>query len=1097
MPKKSVFMFSGQGSHYYGMGRELFAGHAVFRRAIRSLDELFADAGLPGVLDELYRTDRGRADVFDALRFTHPAILMVEFALVETLRSEGIEPDCVLGASLGEFAAAATAGVVGVEQVARSIADQVSLVEGHCPPGGMLAVLGSPDLYERHALASRGLELAAVNTDRHFVVSGTHAALDSVERELSAASVSCLRLGVGFAFHSTMMDSAAPGYRESLSVLEFQRPTVPFVSCDTAGFIDTFEVEHFWKMVRRPIRFRDAVRFLEEQNDDLTYIDLGPSGTLANFARQNLGSESASSAVALIDPFARPGRGLAEALGSRKRSSKPAVGHGQENSMKALIFPGQGSQQRGMGKDLFPKFRDHVAEADEILGYSIARLCTEDPDSRLDQTRYTQPALYVVNALEYLNRATSSEAGTAAGASYLAGHSLGEYNALFAAGAFSFGTGLRLVKRRAELMAEAGNGAMAAVIGLSEKAVRGVLATRNLGEIDLANHNAPDQYIVSGTKAAIQGAQQAFTEAGARAFIPLKVSGAFHSRYMEPARSAFERYLSDFRFEPLRVPVLSNVTGQPHIDAELPRSLAEQLVRPVLWEPSVRYLLAQGVSEFEDAGPGAVLTGLVNKIRSDSRPATNVRSVPQARAKTEPAVRSRAVSDAEKLGSAEFREAHGTRYAYVCGAMYRGIASEDMVIRAGRAGILAFFGTGGLSRDRIEQAISKIRSELPEDRPFGMNLVHNPASPAEEDALVAQFLDHGIHSVEASAFMKVTGALVRYRLTGVRKGDSGEIEIPNRVLAKVSRPEVAEAFLSPAPQRLVERLREQGLITAEEATLAELIPMADDLCVEADSGGHTDGGQLSVMLPSMLRLRDRMHSEQGYETPVRIGAAGGIGTPESVAAAFLYGADFVLTGSINLCTAEAGTSPVVKDMLQRIDIQDTDYAPAGDMFELGAQVQVLKRGVFFPARARKLYELYRRFESLDEIDQDTRAMIENRYFQRTFDEVWRETRKYFEGRDPREVEKAEANPKHKMALVFRWYFGFSQRAAMEGAEDRKVDFQIHCGPSLGAFNQWARSTPWEGWRDRHVDEIGVRLMGEAVTFLRHRTAQLVPMGTAR
>lgn len=583
---------------------------------------------------------------------------------------------------------------------------------------------------------------------------------------------------------------------------------------------------------------------------------------------------------------------------------------------------------------------------------------------------------------------------------------------------------------------------------------------------------------------------------------------------MTASRAQFVRFLDDFAFSPLRIPVISNVTGLPHADDELRAALADQLVRPVLWDRSVRWLLDHGVDEIVEVGPGSVLTGLVQKIRATHTPARPGSNNASARARpgsngagataaASPAKAAHAASarpagravvapgnPAATLGSAAFRAAYGVKLAYVCGAMYRGIASEALVARAAQAGILAFFGTGGLDRARIEQAITRIRADLPDGGPFGLNLVHDPMLPASEDVTVDLALAHGVHNVEASAFMKITSALVRYRLGGLRRSPGGAVLVDNRVMAKLSRPEVAESFLEPAPERLVARLRDEGAITAEQAELSRTVPMADDICVEADSGGHTDAGQPLVLLPAISRLRDRLCAEHGYGEPVRVGAAGGIGTPEAAAAAFLLGADFVLTGSINLCTVESGMSAAVKDMLVQINVQDTDYAPAGDMFELGAQVQVLKRGVFFPARARKLYDLYRRHGSLEEIDADTRTLIENRYFHKSFDAVWEETKAYFATRDAAEIGRAEQSPKHKMALVFRWYFGHSQRAAMDGAEEYRVDFQVHCGPALGAFNQWVKDSDLEGWRARHVDEIGVRLMEETAGYLDRRLAQL-------
>src|SRR5262249_24592935 len=157
-----------------------------------------------------------------------------------------------------------------------------------------------------------------------------------------------------------------------------------------------------------------------------------------------------------------------------------------------------------------------------------------------------------------------------------------------------------------------------------------------------------------------------------------------------------------------------------------------------------------------------------------------------------------------------------------------------------------------------------------------------------------------------------------------------------------------------------------------------------DICVEADSGGHTDGGVAYALMPAMIRLRDEMMAKYHYDKPIRVGAAGGIGTPESAAAAFIMGADFILTGSINQCSVEAGTSDAVKDILQGLNVQDKSYAPAGDMFELGAKVQVVRKGLFFPARANKLYDLYQRFNSIDEIDEKTQQQIQEKYFQRSF-----------------------------------------------------------------------------------------------------------------
>ncbi|GBF33012.1 malonyl CoA-acyl carrier protein transacylase [Desulfocucumis palustris] len=397
--------------------------------------------------------------------------------------------------------------------------------------------------------------------------------------------------------------------------------------------------------------------------------------------------------------------------------------------------------------------------------------------------------------------------------------------------------------------------------------------------------------------------------------------------------------------------------------------------------------------------------------------------------------------------------------------------------------MMGFLGSGGLKISQIENAIKYIKNELPGGQAYGVNLVHNPTIPEMEDKMVDLFLEYGVRTIEASAFFYITPALIRYRAKGLTRNHDGKVIALNKIIAKLSRPEVAEVFLSPARERILTKLLAENKITQEEADLSKEIPIADDICVEADSGGHTDAGVAYVLMPAMIKLRDEMMEKYQYHKKIRVGAAGGIGTPVAAAAAFILGADFILTGSINQCTVEAGTSNAVKDLLQQINVQDTEYAPAGDMFELGARVQVLKKGLFFPARANKLYDLYRRYNSLNEIDEKTRIQIQEKYFKKSFEEVYENVKSFYPAK---EIERAEFNPKHKMALIFKWYFGYSTRLALSGSEESKVDYQVHCGPALGAFNQWVKGTSLENWKNRHVDEIGEKLMAETAELLNHR-----------
>lgn len=288
--------------------------------------------------------------------------------------------------------------------------------------------------------------------------------------------------------------------------------------------------------------------------------------------------------------------------------------------MIAFVFPGQGSQKRGMGQGLFDEVSEYASvekDVDAILGYSMRELCLEDAGNRLMQTQFTQPSLYVVNALHYYKAIAEG-----ARPDYLAGHSLGEYNALLAAGVYDFLTGLRLVKKRGELMSQARNGGMGAVIGLSADAIARVIADGGLTGIDVANFNSPAQTVVSGPVDEIKLAGPLFEAAGARMFMPLPVSAAFHSRYMADAAKEFAEFLAPLTFSAPNTPVVANVSAQlyPVDDASASAKslLVDQITHSVQWTQGVRYLLARGVTQFSEMGPGNVLARLVQQIQKDA-----------------------------------------------------------------------------------------------------------------------------------------------------------------------------------------------------------------------------------------------------------------------------------------------------------------------------------------------------------------------------------------------------------------------------------------------------------------------------------------------
>jgi PfaD family protein len=279
----------------------------------------------------------------------------------------------------------------------------------------------------------------------------------------------------------------------------------------------------------------------------------------------------------------------------------------------------------------------------------------------------------------------------------------------------------------------------------------------------------------------------------------------------------------------------------------------------------------------------------------------------------------------------------------------------------------------------------------------------------------------------------------------------------------------------------------RGVITAEQAEMAKEIPMAQDITAEADSGGHTDNRPAITLLPLMLALKDRLAMEHDYEQPLRVGAAGGIATPLAAAGAFAMGAAYIVTGTINQACLEAGTSDSVRAMLADAGQADISMAPAADMFEMGVKVQVLKRGTMFAMRAQKLYDLYVKHASWDEIPAAEREAVEKNFLKQSFADAWLSTKNFFASRDPKQITRADADPKHKMALVFRSYLGQSSRWANAGDPGRKVDYQVWCGPAMGAFNEWVKGSFLEPAKERRAVPVALNLLYGAAVCLRVQT----------
>lgn len=438
------------------------------------------------------------------------------------------------------------------------------------------------------------------------------------------------------------------------------------------------------------------------------------------------------------------------------------------------------------------------------------------------------------------------------------------------------------------------------------------------------------------------------------------------------------------------------------------------------------------------------------------------------------------------LGDPGFLHAHGVRYPYIAGALANGVGSVDMVVAMARADMMGGFGAAGLDLATIEQAMVDIQTALAGRTNYLSNIVHSPLDPARELALIDLYLRHRVPRISASGYMTLTPALVLYRARGLALAPDGTIQAHNHILGKVSRPEVARELMEPAPASILQHLLTDQRISPRQAVLAARVPMAEDITVEGDSGGLTDNRALVPLLASVCELRDRVVAQQGYDRAIRVGAAGGIGTPATVAAAFAGGAAYVLTGSINQSCVEAGTSALVKEMLCEVDIGGVDMAPAADMFELGARVQVLKHRSLFSARARKLYELYRSHGAWERIPARERAHIEARYFQCSFDEVCHQVEDYLAAHNPAELEAVRRHPGKRLARAFRWYLHMGTRWAVTGAREREADFQVWCGPAMAAFNHWVRGSALEPPSGRRVALVAQNLLHGAAALERAR-----------
>lgn len=301
MEQRVVFMFSGQGSQYYQMGEQLFNNDNTFREVMIELDGMVKKLIGKSIIKNIYQNNMGMMDSFDRLIYTHPAIFMVEYSLTQVLIEKGIKPDCVLGVSLGEYSSATIAGILKVEEALESIIVQANTIEKLCPAGKMLAVLGSFNIFE-DPIVRQNSELVSINYDSHFVISGESRKLDKVEQYLHNKGIYIHRLPVLFGFHSSAIDPISHQYKSYLDNKSIQLPQIDFISGLYGKKMEQISTDYLWHVIRQPMNFSEAIRFLEDKDHHL-YLDVGPSGTLSNFAKHHIDSHSDSNTYSIMTPF--------------------------------------------------------------------------------------------------------------------------------------------------------------------------------------------------------------------------------------------------------------------------------------------------------------------------------------------------------------------------------------------------------------------------------------------------------------------------------------------------------------------------------------------------------------------------------------------------------------------------------------------------------------------------------------------------------------------------------------------------------------------------------------------------------------------------
>ncbi|WDD90506.1 acyltransferase domain-containing protein (plasmid) [Burkholderia sp. FERM BP-3421] len=302
--REIVFMYPGQGVQYFQMGKSLFEHDRVFRDSLMSLDRMVTVEIGTSLIDYVFDAGRDVSSPFDMTLYSNQAVFCFEYAMTQALISHGVYPDHLLGASLGELVCASVSGALSPRDCIALLADSARVMARHCAPGGMLAVLATPDLFERDARLREAGEIASIPSAQHFVMAGTRAGIDMAEAHLSVLGETTMRLPVEYGFHSSAIDPARAPLRLCFQSVASSRPVLPAWSCRTGRPVERYDAEHFDTVLRDVIDFKRTIEYMERRSA-CVYLDISPSGTLSTGCRTLLEEASRSETFAVCTPFSR------------------------------------------------------------------------------------------------------------------------------------------------------------------------------------------------------------------------------------------------------------------------------------------------------------------------------------------------------------------------------------------------------------------------------------------------------------------------------------------------------------------------------------------------------------------------------------------------------------------------------------------------------------------------------------------------------------------------------------------------------------------------------------------------------------------------